>query len=91
MAPVLAALPAIGAVASAGGALYSGIATSQAANYQSQVAKNNAQIANQNATRAIAAGQQQTATKSLQNAAQFGALKTGLAANNVDVNSGVFR
>jgi hypothetical protein len=88
MAPVLPLLPAIGAVASAGGALYQGIAGSQAASYQAQVEKNNAAIADQNAQRAIAAGQQQTAQQSLKNAAQFGAIKTAMAANGVDVNSG---
>jgi hypothetical protein len=81
-------LGAIGALASAGGALYSGIATSQAASYRATVARNNAAMANANATRAIAAGQQQAQDKSLQNAAALGALTTGLAANGVDVNSG---
>jgi hypothetical protein len=81
-------LGAIGAIASAGGALYSGIATSQAASYRATVARNNAAIANANATRAIAGGQQQAANQSLQNAAALGAIKTGLAANNIDVNSG---
>jgi hypothetical protein len=81
-------LGAIGAIASAGGGLFNGIAASQAASYQSTVARNNAQIANANAQRAIAAGQQQAQTESLKNAAAFGALKTGLAANNIDTNSG---
>jgi hypothetical protein len=81
-------LGAIGAIASAGGGLFQGIATSQAASYRATVARNNAQIANENATRAIAAGQQQAQDKSLQNAAAFGALKTGLAANNIDTNTG---
>jgi hypothetical protein len=84
----IAALGAIGALASAGGALYSEIATSQAASYQSTVARNNAQIANANAQRAIAAGQQSAQDKSLQNAATLGALTTGLAANNIDTNTG---
>ena len=52
------------------------------------MASNNALIANQNAQRAIAAGQQQAQNQSLKNAAEFGAIKTGLAANNIDVNSG---
>src|SRR5271168_1228287 len=88
MAPVIAAAPIIGAIASAGGALYSGIAASQAASYRATVARNNAQIANQNATRAIAAGQQQAQNRSLQNAAAYGGIKTAQAANNIDVNSG---
>src|SRR5277367_3707601 len=81
-------LGAIGAIATTGGGLFQGIANSQAANYRATVARNNATIANQNATRAIAAGQQQAANQSRQNAAAFGALKTGLAANNIDTNSG---
>jgi hypothetical protein len=81
-------LGAIGAIATAGGGLFQGIANSQAANYRATVARNNATIANQNATRAIAAGQQQAANQSRQNAAAFGALKTGLAAKNIDTNSG---
>jgi hypothetical protein len=71
-----------------GGALFNGIATSQAASYRATVARNNAAIANANATRAIAAGQQQAANQSRQNAAALGAITTGLAAYNVDVNSG---
>ena len=70
------------------GTLYNGIATSQAASYRATVARNNAQIANQNATRAIAAGQQQAANQSLQNAETIGGIKTAQAANGVDVNSG---
>jgi hypothetical protein len=81
-------LGTIGAIASAGGGLFNGIAASQAASYQSTVARNNAQIANANATRAIAGGQQQAQNQSLQNAAAFGAIKTGLAASNIDVNTG---
>src|ERR1700677_4764300 len=88
MAPILAAAPIIGALASAGGALYGGIAQSEAASYQAQVSRNNALIADQNATRAIAAGQQQAQTQSLKNAATAGAIKTSQAANGVDVNSG---
>ncbi|MFZ0205952.1 MAG: hypothetical protein WAL59_07520 [Roseiarcus sp.] len=81
-------LGAIGAVASAQGTLFQGISSSEAANYQAQVQRNNAKIANQNAQRAIAAGQQQAQNQNLKNAATAGAIKTGLAANNIDVNSG---
>jgi hypothetical protein len=81
-------LGAIGALASAGGALYGGIATSQAASYRSTVARNNAKIADANATRAIAAGQQQAQNVSRQNAAALGAIKASQAANGIDVNTG---
>lgn len=81
-------LGAIGAAASAAGTLYNGIATSQAASYRATVARNNAAIANANAQRAIAAGQQQAANQSSRNAEQLGGIKTALAANNVDTNSG---
>ena len=84
----LAIVGAAGAAASAGGALYSGIAQSEAASYQATVARNNALIAQGNAQRAIAAGQQQAQTQSLKNAATAGAIKTAQAANGVDVNSG---
>ena len=50
----VAALGAFGAIASAGGALFQGVSTSEAASYQAAVERNNAAIANANATRAIA-------------------------------------
>src|SRR5277367_5015612 len=81
-------LGAIGALASAGGGLFQGVANSQAASYRATVARNNALIAQGNATRAIAAGQRQAQNQSLQNAAALGAIKTTQAANSVDVNSG---
>jgi hypothetical protein len=81
-------LGTIGALATAGGALFQGVSNSQAASYRSTVARNNAAIANQNAQRAIAAGQQQAQNQSRQNAAAYGAIKTSQAANGIDVNSG---
>lgn len=84
----LAIVGAAGAAASAGGALFNGIAASQAASYQATVSRNNALIADQNAQRAIAAGQQQAQTQSLKNAETIGGIKTAQAANNIDVNSG---
>ncbi len=84
-APVLGA---IGGVVSAGGAVLGGIAQGNAASYQAQVAQNNAQIAQQNATYAEQAGAAKQQQAGLQSAEQVGAVKTALAANNVDVNSG---
>lgn len=85
LAPFLAIA---GAGISAAGAIEQGVATSNMANYNAQVAKNNAQIANQNAEYAINAGQAAAARQSLKSAATAGAIKTGLAASGVDVNTG---
>lgn len=83
-----ATLGIIGAVASAGGTMMGAMAQGQAASYQSQVAANNATIANQNAAYAAHAGAEQAQQKSMQGAAQEGAIKGAMAANGVDVNSG---
>lgn len=79
---------AVGAGASAFGAIEGGQATANAAYYAAQVAKNNQTIANQNADYAIAAGQEKAATRSLKTAATVGAVKAGQAAKGVDVNTG---
>lgn len=80
------------AVAAAGvaavGAVEGGIASKNAADYQSQVASNNATIAQQNATYAMESGEAQAANQSRKGAAQVGKMKTSIAANGVDVNSG---
>jgi hypothetical protein len=81
-------LGAVGAGVGAAGTLFSGLATSQNASYQAAVAQMNAQIANQNAARAVAAGQQQATVVSQKGAAELGQVVAGLAANNIDVNSG---
>ena len=65
-----------------------GMAQSQAASYQAAIAQNNATIAQQNATYATEAGAAKTQQAGLQGAEQMGAVKTALAANNVDVNTG---
>lgn len=88
---VAAAAPAlgtIGTVVSAGGAVLGGIAAGNAANYQAKVAENNAQIASQNADYAREVGGTKAEQAGLRAAEQGGAVKTALAANNVDVNSG---
>ena len=87
--PIIAGIAGIaGAGISAYGALYQGAATKEAASYQAAVAANNQIIANQNAQYAIQAGQQQAEAVSLKGAAQIAKVKAGLAANNIDVNTG---
>lgn len=87
--PTLSAVAGIaGAGVSAVGSVMGGLATSSAASYNAQVAQNNATIANQNAAYATAAGAAKTEQVGLQQAAQGGQIKAGLAANGVDVNSG---
>lgn len=82
------ALPLIVAGISAAGAVFSGIASADASSYQAQVAKVNQQIAQQNAQYAIEAGQAKTFQQGQAGAAQAGNVKTQLAANGTDVNSG---
>ena len=77
-----------GAAVSAGGQIVQGQATASAANYRAQVAQNNATIAKQNADYAIAAGMQSAETQSLKGAAKGGAIKAGIAASGIDVNTG---
>lgn len=84
----LPALAAIGSVAGAAGTVMGGMAQSQAASYQAAIAQNNATTAQQNATYATEAGAAKTQQAGLQGAESVGAVKTALAANNVDVNTG---
>jgi hypothetical protein len=83
-----AAVSAASAGVTAASALYGGIAQSQAASYQAKVAENNAQIARQNAQYSIEAGDEKAQQAGLRAAEEGGAIKTSLAANNVDVNTG---
>lgn len=85
----------LGAGISAIGAIGAGNASSQAAQanaaasyYQSQVAQNNKQIALQNAENAAQVGVEQTARKSMENAAKMGLVRTGIAASGVAANTG---
>lgn len=91
MAFLAAAAPFLGiagAAVSAGGSLLGGIAAGNAASYQAQVAENNAKIAQQNATYALQAGEAKQEQTGLRAAEEGGAIKTALAANNTDVNTG---
>ncbi len=85
------ALPYIAVAAAGIGAASSisqGIAQGHAANYQAQVAANNAKIAQQNAEHAASAGAADTLTAGLKARAKLGSIRTGYAANNLDVNTG---
>lgn len=88
MAVALPIAAIAGTAFSAFGAFEGMQAQSQAAAYQAQVAQNNAIIAQQNATHALEAGQSNSEQKSLQGAAEIGAIKAAQAGAGVDVNSG---
>lgn len=81
-------LAIIGTVAKVGSGIFSGIASGNAANYQAQVASNNRTIAQQNAGYSAAASSVRTEEQGEKSAAQLGHVRTGLATNNIDVNSG---
>lgn len=83
-----AALGLIGAGVSAIGSVASGVAQGDAASYNAQVANNNAIIARQNATYAEQAGNAKVEQAGIRASEQMGGVKTALAANNVDVNTG---
>jgi hypothetical protein len=78
----------VGAATSAFGAISGANATASNANYQAQIAKNNAITAAQNAEYTTQAGQQKAQQQSIQNRARLGQVRTGLATNGIDVNSG---
>jgi hypothetical protein len=77
-----------GTAISAIGAISSGGQQAAEATYQSQVAANNAIIAGQNANYATAAGETTAYNTGLQERAKAGAIKAGIAAGGIDVNSG---
>jgi hypothetical protein len=84
----LAIAGAVGAGVSAIGTVSSGIAASQAASYNAAVQRNNAIEAQQNAQYAREAGVAQEEAAGQKAAGQLGAVKAGIAANNIDVNTG---
>jgi hypothetical protein len=77
---------AIGAQAT--GAVTGGLASGAEASYKAQVAANNAKMAEQAQQYAATAASSQVENAGLKARAQFGEVRTGLAANNIDVNSG---
>lgn len=84
----MAFLPELALAASVAGPVLGGISSASSANYQSQVAKNNATIARQNEGYAAGAGSAQVQQAGLKARAQGAEIRTGLAANGLDVNSG---
>lgn len=81
-------LATVGALTSAVGTVGAGIGQANSLSYQAQVAKNNAKIAGQNAAYAASAGQAAAEQESLKGASRLAKVRTELAANNIDVNSG---
>ena len=77
-----------GAGISAVSSVTSGIANSNAAQYQASVARNNATIAQQNAVRAEQAGAAQAENESRKGASKLAKIKVAQAASGVDVNTG---
>ncbi len=73
---------------SAVGSLVGGMAQSSADSYRAQVARNNAVTSDQNAAYSEQAGSAQATQAGMRAAAKQGAVKTSLAANGVNVNSG---
>lgn len=90
--PVLSAAGSVlGAVGSiAGGQAGAGAAgaNAQMMEYQAQIARNNAIIANQMAEHEAQVGMEQAGRKSMEGAAQGGAIKAGFAASGIDPNTG---
>jgi hypothetical protein len=84
----MAFLGTLGPIIAGAGAVVGAIGQYQSGMYQARVAANNAEIAEHNAEYARAAGAQQADIESRKNAARVGAIRAGLAANGVDVNSG---
>lgn len=77
-----------GPIMQAVGQAFQGFTQGAQASYQAQIAKNNSIIARQNAVRSAMAGANDVTAKGLHDAQNQGALRAGLAASGVDVNSG---
>ncbi len=84
----IATLAAIGTGISSVGAIGGGIAQANSASYQGQVARNNSTIAKQNARYAASAGAANTEVEGLKSKARLNSVRAGIAANNLDVNTG---
>jgi hypothetical protein len=81
MAAALPFLAIAGTVVGAAGSVYKGF-------YQGQVAENNKEIALERANYAKQAGNQQATLTALKGASENADIKTAIAANGVDVNTG---
>lgn len=88
VAGVAAGAAIAGTAVSGYGAYEQGQAASHTAAYQAEVANNNQKIANQNADYAARAGEAKATAQSLKGANTAGMVRTAIAANNVDINSG---
>jgi hypothetical protein len=87
-AAITAGAAVVGTALSAASTIAGGISQAHTAAYEAAVARNNQTEAEQNAkyaTEAGVVGEEEAGQKA---AAQLGAVKAGIAANNVDVNSG---
>ena len=84
----MAFLPLVAAGLSAGSSLLGGISKAESAGYQGQIASNNALTAARNANYSAAAGSAQTEQAGLKARAELGNVRAGLAANNLNVNTG---
>jgi hypothetical protein len=85
------ALPAIavaGVALSAATTVMSGVSQAHAASYQAAVNRNNAQTAAENAQYAREAGSVETQLAGRRAAEQEATVRAGMAANNIDVNTG---
>lgn len=87
-APIAIASAVAATAASAYGAIQTGDAERKNANYQAAIARQNAIVANQNAEYATQAGAAQATDQGIQNRQQLGAVRAGLAAHGVNVDTG---
>lgn len=81
-------IAAAGVALSAVGTVASGVSQANAANYQASVNRNNALTASNNAQYAREAGAVETELAGRRAAEQEARVRAGIAANNIDVNSG---
>ena len=84
----MAVIGGIGALTSAGGALFTGSSTAAADAYQAAVAANNAKLAQQQSKLDIQAGEIQAVNQGLKTRATVGQEKAAQGASGIDVNSG---
>lgn len=84
----IAQLAGAGSITQAAGQLYSGISQGDMYHYQAEIAAQNAKIAGGRQNYAAAATSTNTEIASLQAAQKLSGVRAGIAANNLDVNSG---
>jgi hypothetical protein len=91
--PVTLAAVGMGTAAAGGavgafGSMFKGSAESNMYKYQAGVARVNAVVAKQDADYARAAGEVESQTSGMRTRAEVGATRAGMAAGNVDINTG---